>query len=338
MPGIVGLPPAAGPARRVLLPSDASTLAYDHGGGKPAERIHCSKQLPKHLFVTGGPHVLRDALPYLVCPHCAAAFTEAAGSLVCSNGHAFDIARQGYVSLLAAHARTDTADTQAMVDARAIFLDQGHYATIASALAEETRRGLEAAGQPEGCVVDCGAGTGYYLAHLLDALPDRVGVAVDVSKSALRRAARSHRRAAAVAADVWDALPIATGGAAAVVDVFAPRNPQEFARVLNSAGLLLVVTPTSDHLTELVERLGLLRVDERKQERLDLAMQTAFSRRSARDVSYTTALGHAEVVTVVGMGPSAWHRDPDAVASGVSGLPDPLEVTISVRISSYGKE
>jgi 23S rRNA (guanine745-N1)-methyltransferase len=65
-----------------------------------------------------------------------------------------------------------------------------------------------------GCVVDVGAGTGYYLAVVLERLTDRVGLALDVSKYALRRAARAHRRVGAVACDVWHGLPVATDSAA----------------------------------------------------------------------------------------------------------------------------
>jgi hypothetical protein len=35
----------------------------------------------------------------LRCPLCKSGFTEAAGALVCRNGHSFDLAREGYVNL-----------------------------------------------------------------------------------------------------------------------------------------------------------------------------------------------------------------------------------------------
>ena len=44
---------------------------------------------------------------------------------------------------------------------------------------------------------------------VLAALPDAVGLALDVSKPALRRAARAHPRAAAALADTWQRLPLA---------------------------------------------------------------------------------------------------------------------------------
>jgi 23S rRNA (guanine745-N1)-methyltransferase len=98
------------------------------------------------------------------------------------------------------------------------------------------------------------------------------GLALDVSKFAARRAARAHSRVGAVVCDVWRRLPVRTGSAALVLDVFAPRNGAEIARVLHPDGTLALVAPTDRHLAELVEVLGLLTVDPRKQEHLDVAL------------------------------------------------------------------
>ena len=83
-----------------------------------------------------------------------------------------------------------------------------------------------------GCIVDLGAGTGWYLARALERLRGTTGLALDVSKPALRRAARAHPSLAAVACDAWGPLPLRDGGVAAVLDIFAPRNAAEIARVL----------------------------------------------------------------------------------------------------------
>ena len=56
--------------------------------------------------------------------------------LRCANGHSFDVARQGYVTLMPGAAKAGTADTAEMVADRAAFLGAGHYAPLASALAE----------------------------------------------------------------------------------------------------------------------------------------------------------------------------------------------------------
>jgi 23S rRNA (guanine745-N1)-methyltransferase len=184
-------------------------------------------------------------------------------------------------------------------------------------------------------VVDVGAGTGRYLAAVLAALPDAVGLALDVSKPALRRAARAHPRAAAALADTWQRLPLADGAAAVLLNVFAPRNGPEFHRVLDRAGTLLVVTPADDHLTELVDALRLLRVDPDKADRVTATLGGHFTPTGSTVHRAELALTRPEVATLVGMGPSAWHTDPAALAERLAALPEPVRVSVAVRLDAY---
>ncbi|MQS12253.1 methyltransferase domain-containing protein [Streptomyces kaniharaensis] len=274
--------------------------------------------------------MLQDIEPYLACPHCAQALNRHERTLRCPTGHSFDLAKQGYVSLLAGDAHTGTGDTADMVAARADFLAAGHYRPIADALAEAA-----IATAPEGLVADLGAGTGHYLAHVLDALPGRPGAALDISKYALRRAARAHPRIGAVVCDAWRPLPLRDASAGLMLNVFAPRNGPEIRRVLRPGGILLLVSPTSRHLRELVAALGLLSVDEEKQRRIDEKLGPHLTPAGQREVEFTLRLGPQDVRTVVGMGPSAWHTDPQRLAAALTGLPEPVEVTASVTVAQY---
>ncbi|MFJ9845522.1 putative RNA methyltransferase [Kitasatospora sp. NPDC101155] len=283
--------------------------------------------------------MLQDIEPYLACPHCAQALTRHERSLRCPAGHSFDLAKQGYVSLLAGDAHTGTGDTAEMVAARADFLAAGHYRPIADALAEAASAAPAApaapAVAPGGLVADLGAGTGHYLAHVLDALPGRVGAALDISKYALRRAAKAHSRIGAVVCDAWRPLPLRDASADLMLNVFAPRNGPEIRRVLRPGGTLLLVSPTARHLRELVAALGLLSVDEDKQRRIDEKLGPHLTPVEQREVEFTLRLAPQDVRTVVGMGPSAWHTDPDRLAAALAGLPDPVEVTASVTVAGY---
>jgi 23S rRNA (guanine745-N1)-methyltransferase len=280
--------------------------------------------------------VLDDVLHLLACPHCAAPLTRRGGSVACADGHSFDVARSDYVSLLPGDAHLGSADTAEMVAAREAFLGAGHFEPLAEALGDEAERALgeetqRAVGEEAGparCVVDLGAGTAWYLTRLLDRLPDAVGLALDLSKHALRRAARAHPRIGAVACDVWRPLPINDSVAALVVSVFAPRNGPEIARVLRPGGALVVVTPTERHLAELVSEHGLLTVDERKQERLAVQLHPHLDLERRIEREWALRLGPADVANAVAMGPSARHVTPDPPASGTL-------VTASLAISTY---
>jgi 23S rRNA (guanine745-N1)-methyltransferase len=256
------------------------------------------------------------------------------------------------------------------VAARAEFLDAGHYAPLAEAVAQAVREhtegenvpperesftetndggelrayrgaGMEAgygvgpAGGPvpgrddvegrraEGrtapVIVDAGAGTGHYLATALNAVSDGIGMAFDVSKHAVRRAARVHPRVGAFVADVWRPLPIRDGVADVVIDVFAPRNGPEFRRILRPDGVVVVVTPARTHLSPLVQELGLLSVDEEKERRVARSLE-GFAETGRRSIEFDMELGTGEIAQVVGMGPSAWHTDAGDLDKRIAGF------------------
>jgi 23S rRNA (guanine745-N1)-methyltransferase len=261
--------------------------------------------------------MIDGALPYLRCPVCRESLARAGQALRCARGHSFDMARQGYADLTAGR-MPHVGDTAEMVADRAAFLAAGHYDFIAQALAERAEGGF---------VLDAGTGTGNYLATVLDALPEAVGLGLDVSKPALRRAARAHPRAAAVLADLWRPLPVTDESASVILDVFAPRNGAEFRRVLRPDGKLLVVTPGPDHLGELVTPYGMIGVDPDKSARIDQSLADHFVVESSERFRRELNLGAGEARTLIGMTPSARH---------VSKFPEQgLTVTAAVDVAVY---
>jgi 23S rRNA (guanine745-N1)-methyltransferase len=272
------------------------------------------------------PTSLDRALNYLRCPLCGEAFGALDRAIACPRGHSFDIAHQGYVSLLVGNASAATADTADMVAARQRFLERGHYDTVADTIG--------AVVPDSGLCIDLGGGTGYYLARLLDTHPGIDGIDLDLSKHALRRAGRAHPRLAAVAADAWKPLPIRDSVASCVLSTFSPRNASEIRRMLAPSGLLVVTTPTPRHLAELVGTLGLVTVDDRKEERLDAQLHD-FERVSSTLVEYPIELGHDEVLDAILMGPSARHVDAAELAGRVTELDAPVRVTVSVNVTAY---
>ncbi len=245
----------------------------------------------------------------------------------CARGHAFDIARQGYVTLLTGSATRIAGDSADMVDARQRFLATGRFEPIARAVIAAAAD----SGGRHARLVDLGAGTGYYLTNLLAAFPDACGVGIDVAKPAARRLARAHPRAIAVVADAWRGLPIRSGSLTHAVSVFAPRAAAELRRVLTPDGRYVVVTPTARHLGELIEPLGMVRVDPDKQRRLDEALRDGFVLDRRETVEFPMSLRRADIATLVGMGPSARHQAAERVAA----LPESAEITASVQVATY---
>ena len=278
--------------------------------------------------------MLADLVPYLRCPACHRRLAAATGALRCERGHGFDLARAGYVNLTTGAGVTHPGDTARMVAARVEFLGSGSYDFLSTALSAAASGHLRSGG----LVVDAGGGTGYHLARVLAAAPAARGLTLDVSKPALRRAARAHPRAGAVLADTWRALPLADRAAAAVLNVFAPRNGAELHRILAPDGRLLVVTPTAAHLAELapiLPGLRLLAVDPAKPDQLAASLAGWFDPAGTEAYTHRLRLSRGLVRALVGMGPSAPHIDPAELDRAVAGLPEPLPVTAAVRLTRY---
>jgi 23S rRNA (guanine745-N1)-methyltransferase len=264
----------------------------------------------------------------LRCSVCGDPVGLAERTLRCGNRHSFDLAKQGYVNLLHARIPAGTADTPPMVAARADFLASGAYRGLADELA---RVAAEAAGG--GLVIDAGAGTGYYLAHVLDAAPAATGLALDVSAPALRRAARAHPRLGAAVWNLWEPWPVGDAVAAVLLNVFAPRNGPEFHRVLRPGGLLAVASPAPDHLRELGDLV--LAVDDRKEERLDSTLGEHFTRTGRTEVRRTAELTSGQVRQAVGMGPAGHHLDRDGRRERLAALSENQVVTVAFAVSTY---
>lgn len=266
----------------------------------------------------------------LACPVCGADLAADDAGLRCAAGHAFDRARQGHVTLLPPGHRPPSGDSAEMVADRAAFLAAGHYGGVTAALTAA----VLADGEPR-TLLDLGGGTGQHLAAVLDRAPDAVGVVLDSSSYAARRAARAHPRAAAVVADVWQRLPVRDAVADRVLVVFAPRNGPEIARVLRPGGRLVVVTPAPDHLAELVGPLGLLRVDPDKQARLAAGLEPRLRQVGAAGHREVLSLRREDVLTLVGMGPHARHLSRERLRTTIRALPEPVEVTVAVDVATW---
>jgi 23S rRNA (guanine745-N1)-methyltransferase len=271
----------------------------------------------------------------LRCPNCAASLRLAGRTLRCARGHAFDVAREGYVTLTPPRPRPAAGDSAQMVRARERFLAGGHYAAIADALLAAADEASPAAADRQILAVDLGAGTGYYLTGLLAARANWRGVALDASRTALRRAVRAHPRIAAVACDAWQELPLADAVVDLVVNVFAPRNAHEIARMLAPAGALIVVTPAPEHLRGLIDALGLLDVGADKQNRLQAQLAPLLQPVRRRELQFTMQLDREQTRALVTMGPSAHHLDADELSAALRRLPDDLAVRASVVIETF---
>jgi 23S rRNA (guanine745-N1)-methyltransferase len=162
-----------------------------------------------------------------------------------------------------------------------------------------------------------------------------VGLAMDISARALRRAARAAPGIGAAGWDTWQPFPVRPGAVSVILNVFAPRNGPEFRRVLRPGGALIVATPAPGHLAELAGSAGLLSVDEHKDERLAATLGPHFTVTERRQLTVPLRLSQAEAATLAGMGPSARHADRAGARARLATRPEPIGVTAAFGVTVY---
>ncbi|WP_374610431.1 putative RNA methyltransferase [Gordonia sp. (in: high G+C Gram-positive bacteria)] len=283
-------------------------------------------------------HGLTSVLEILRCPVCTGRLSADGASLRCPQAHSFDLARQGYVSLLDGRSGALRADTAAMVAARARVHDSGFLLPVVDFVAG--RAAEVTGGHDRPVILDAGAGGGHYLRAAVEAsgVPggdgrsSAAGIGLDLSKYCARAMARGPRPLAAVVADVWRGLPVVDDAVAVVLSVFAPRNASEFARVLALDGALIIVSPGPDHLGELIEPMAMLRVDEAKSERLRASLDAGFELVDESPVRYSADVDAQTVGDLVAMGPSAFHSDEADIRSRAAAFAGDGRVPVTVSV------
>ena len=179
----------------------------------------------------------------LICPICGYQLNNEGKRYVCAQNHSFDIARQGYVNLLAVQQKhsLNPGDTREQVLSRREFLEAGYYAPIAQTLIR-TAKELGISGQ----ILDVGCGEGYYSAQLADAL-DAPLTGLDISKEAVRCAAAKYKGKQWLCATAAH-IPVEDGSVSLLTSLFALTLPEEFHRILKEGGYYFQVLAAEDHL------------------------------------------------------------------------------------------
>lgn len=267
----------------------------------------------------------------LVCPVCGAALALEGTSLRCAAGHSFDVARQGYVNLLAGGHRNQNYDRASFENRRQVFASgiyDGIADTLCEVVAELAADRIAAGGEGRLRVLDAGCGEG----HFARAVAARTGARVwafDISKDSVQLAAGADAGDGVVwfVADLAS-IPVADGAVDCVLDVFSPAHYGEFRRVLAPGGHLVKVVPTENHLHELRERAaGQLARGDYSNERVVEHLEDSCELVGRRRVSRTQGLETSELDALVAMTPLLFHVDRAAID-----WTDVREVTVEADI------
>jgi 23S rRNA (guanine745-N1)-methyltransferase len=227
-----------------------------------------------------------------------------------------------------------------MIQARRRFLERGHFeplSTAINALAARPVAGRDSDGR-ELVAVEVGCGEGYYIGGLArsfaHALRDRDGCffGVDLSKEALRVASRAHAPIVFFVNDVHHHLCFADGRVDLLLNVFAPRNAEEFERIVPAGGSLVVAIPRPSHLIELRGKLPLLGIEPEKRERT-VDQLKGFELEEHQELVYGRTLDGREIGDLLRMTPNHWHIDEATSASVLNW--DSVQITLAIDLLCF---
>lgn len=263
----------------------------------------------------------------LTCPLCRGALTPVEKSYRCAQGHAFDVAKEGYLSLLHGRQKGEgRGDSKAMILARDRVHRAGVFDPLVKALAALP---FEA---PPKTVLELGCGEGFFLGHVVRSHGIPTSYGLDLSVDAVKLAAKTLKQSLILRADLLNPLPFADSSLDLVQSIFAPRPLAEIKRVLRPGGYALFVYPQADHWQELRAFLPLAKIGEEKLP-ADLEGLTACT---SLHVTGKIELAHTVLVDLVEMSPSI-HRLTREATPWQNLLPTRLSATLSVRVALFRK-
>lgn len=185
--------------------------------------------------------------------NCGQSLVLSEAGLGCRAGHHFDRAKEGYWNLTQPQDKksTNPGDNRDAVMARHRWLRRGHTAGLVTEL-KEWVASCSSESSPTMRVLDLGCGDGSF-GPLMFPSHATGFCGIDLSRSAIKLAAKHWPEATWVLANADRGLPVMDASVDCVVSLFGRRPVAEIHRVLTQAGVCMVAVPAEDDLIELRE-------------------------------------------------------------------------------------
>ena len=266
----------------------------------------------------------------MLCPKCKTTLTRNLNTFTCSNGHSFDISKEGYVNLLLDNKKNSLfpGDNKEMVSAREQFLNKDYYAP----LKDEILNYLQNDVNKDITMLDAGCGTGYYSIHIKQKYSKHIDlIGVDISKFAVLKAAKKTKDATFAVASTFD-LPIEDEAIDVILNIFSPKAIDEFKRVLKKDGCLIQVMPGEDHLFELKE---ILYKNNTYKNEVEFSFGD-FVLKDKKSVKYNISVNKDDLIHLFSMTPYLFKTKIEDIKA-LDDI-DALNITIDFVIAIWGKQ
>lgn len=286
------------------------------------KRMMSAEFVSKHLFL-------------FACPLCHASMKVfELKSLVCSNQHTFDFAKQGYINLTTGQIKTKYS--KELFEARRTLMTESTFfkpviETIAKLINKE---GIQA--KKELSIIDMGCGEGSHLASICDLVSAKgnkkvVGVGIDLAKEGVVVAAKNFSKNKLWAVADLARTPFINKQFDVILNILSPSNYAEFNRVLKEDGLVIKVIPQTDYLKELRDYF-FLETEKRtySNEETVERFQDSFRFVVSSRLRYRVHLNGPLIWPLVQMTPLTWGITDKQAASFLE--KESIEVTIDLEI------
>lgn len=188
----------------------------------------------------------------LLCPICKQPLLKLEKTYTCKSNHSYDISSSGYTNLLLCNKKKtlEPGDNKEMTRARKEFLDKGYFDNVSNYINQI----LSPIITDDSIILDAGCGTGFYLDKLQKSCSRGNYFGIDISKFALNIASKSNKNIKYFVASIFD-TPLQDNSIDIILNIFAPKPESEFMRILKHNGIIIEITPATNHLLELKKLL-----------------------------------------------------------------------------------
>lgn len=251
---------------------------------------------------------LSEIVDVFRCPLCQSPMkVMTLKSIICTNNHTFDFAKQGYVNMMTR--ATNSHYGKKLFEARQkIIMQSDLYALLHEKTSEMIKEYLDAYNDLT-IMLDAGCGEGSHLQNILDECNNDAitGIGLDVSKEGIIMAAKKYKSPIWFVGDLAS-TPFTDQSCRIILNILSPANYMEFNRILAPDGLVVKVVPRADYLKELREAIF---TDKNKKtysndETVSLFEQHFHLVKHSK-LSYSKELNQAELMNLVQMSPLTWN-------------------------------
>lgn len=254
-------------------------------------------------------------------------------SLICSNNHTFDFAKQGYINFTT-HS-VNTKYSKGLFEARRKLITKGaFYKPLSHAIAKIIDEHFDKTKETIS-ILDTGCGEGSQLSNISEIVSsdfsiNLVGVGIDISKEGIIVASKNYHNKIWAVADLAN-TPFKNKKFDVILNILSPSNYAEFNRLLKSGGLIIKVVPQSGYLKELREHLY---QETEKQNYSNLETVERFNENfqlvESLRLNYTVNLNKSSIEWLIQMTPLTWSTTEERVKSFLN--KDSAQITVDLDI------